>query len=272
MAISVNLVTQEQLIKNFSVENYCVFAFCGKGNFLVDFVEYTFQGDTLLFLSPFQNFQIKTGGVFENIQLLEFHGDFYCIEYHKKEVACNGLLFNNIFICPHIKVSEVCFREIISIFSRIKNESFSKSTYSQAVLRSYLQLILALSSKEKSSLLEKTEQNVEHKLASSFQKTLEKHFLTQRSVEFYAEKINIPTDTFSKKIKQLLGKTPSKLIQEKIILEAKKQLHLTNKSIKEIAFDMNFRDEFYFSRFFKKYVGQSPKYFRETVGISVVAK
>ena len=59
MAISVNLVTQEQLIKNFSVENYCVFAFCGKGSFLVDFVEYTFQGDTLLFLSPFQNFQIK---------------------------------------------------------------------------------------------------------------------------------------------------------------------------------------------------------------------
>jgi len=55
------------------------------------------------------------------------------------------------------------------------------------------------------------------------------------------------------------------------VLEAKKQLHLTHKSIKEIAFDLNFEDEFYFSRFFKKNVGLSPKHFRESVGISIVA-
>lgn len=271
MSISIKNISHTQLTTNFSVENYCVFAFCGSGSFSVDFVDYQYDGNTLLFLSPFQNFQ-KNEGNMEKINLLQFHGDFYCIEYHKKEVACNGLLFNNIFLLPHIKVSEKCFEEILHIFSRIENELLSESTYSQAILKSYLQLILALSSKEKSNILEKTEQNIGHNLAIDFQKSLEKYFLTERSLQFYAGLAHLSPDTFSKKIKYLLGKSPTKLIQERVILEAKKQLHLTHKSVKEIAFDMDFKDEFYFSRFFKKLVGQSPKHFRETVGISIVAK
>jgi len=73
-------------------------------------------------------------------------------------------------------------------------------------------------------------------------------------VSFYASALCLTPDSFSKKIKTLLGKTPNKLIQERVVLEAKKLLHLTYKSIKEVAFELNFEDEFYFSRFFKKNV------------------
>lgn len=62
------------------------------------------------------------------------------------------------------------------------------------------------------------------------------------------------------------------LIQERVTLEAKKLLHLTYKSVKEIANELNFEDEFYFSRYFKKNVGLSPTHYREKVGISIVAK
>ena len=62
------------------------------------------------------------------------------------------------------------------------------------------------------------------------------------------------------------------LIQERVTLEAKKLLHLTYKSVKEIAAELNFEDEFYFSRYFKKNVGVSPLRYREKVGISIVAK
>ena len=57
-----------------------------------------------------------------------------------------------------------------------------------------------------------------------------------------------------------------------MLLEAKKKLHLTYKSIKEIANELGFEDEFYFSRYFKKLTNVSPKTFRENVGISIVAK
>ena len=74
------------------------------------------------------------------------------------------------------------------------------------------------------------------------------------------------------KIKKHFGKSPTKLIQERTILEAKKLLHLTFKPIKEVAGALNFEDEFYFSRYFKKEVGVSPKKFREEVGVAFIAK
>ncbi|MDO5607449.1 MAG: AraC family transcriptional regulator [Capnocytophaga sp.] len=262
---------QNDFLDNFSVPNYCIFAFEGKGSFSVDFTEYEFQGKTLLFLTPYQHFQIVCGQL-EDMALLQFHGDFYCIEYHKKEVACNGLLFNNIFLMPHIHISTESYREIRTIFDKITNECISSNEFSQSVLKSYLQLVLALSSKEKSMMLNQETLGVDHNMASEFQSSLEKHYCTERSVMFYAGKAGLTVDAFSKKIKQSLGKTPTKLIQERVVLEAKKKLHLTHKSIKEIAYEMNFEDEFYFSRFFKKAVGQSPKHFRENVGLSVVAK
>jgi len=64
--------------------------------------------------------------------------------------------------------------------------------------------------------------------------------------------MHISPNTLSKKLKLEFGKPPSQLIQERVILEAKKLIHLTRKSIKEIASELNFEDEFYFSKYFKK--------------------
>ena len=168
-------------------------------------------------------------------------------------------------------MGEATFVEVKNLFRNITAELTEKNPFSEAVLRSYLQLILALSSKEKSLLLTDTPPQTDHTLATDFQELLEKHFLSERNLSFYAEALSLTPDAFSKKLKKLIGKTPSKLLQDRLVLEAKKQLHLTHKSIKEIAFDLNFEDEFYFSRFFKKNVGLSPKHFRESVGISIVA-
>ena len=173
---------------------------------------------------------------------------------------------------PHITVSEGVYAEIQTLFTRIEAEVASLSPYSEAVLRSYLQLILALSSKAKGEQIEDVPTEADHRLATDFQQLLETHFIDQRELPFYAEALHLTPDSFSKKIKKQLGKTPTQLLQERLVLEAKKQLHLTYKSIKEVAFYLNFDAPFYFSRFFKKHVGVSPKSFREHVGISIVAE
>jgi AraC-like DNA-binding protein len=49
-------------------------------------------------------------------------------------------------------------------------------------------------------------------------------------------------------------------------MEAKRELYLTNKTVKEIAYDLGFGDEHYFSRFFKNNAEVSPQIYRETVG------
>lgn len=58
------------------------------------------------------------------------------------------------------------------------------------------------------------------------------------------------------------------MINERIIIEAKRELYLTNKTIKQIAWELGYEDEYYFSRFFKVNADVSPQQYRETVGFA----
>jgi len=55
------------------------------------------------------------------------------------------------------------------------------------------------------------------------------------------------------------------LISERIIIEAKRELYLTNKAVKEIAYELGYDDEYYFSKFFKVNTDISPQLYRDTV-------
>src|SRR5690606_3762420 len=91
---------------------YQIFLLPGPIEVVVDFTSYQATSTSLLFLSPYQHLEWKTSMVQPVVQIL-FHGDFYCIEYHKKEVACNGLLFNNIYLQPFVNVSASVYDEIV---------------------------------------------------------------------------------------------------------------------------------------------------------------
>ncbi|MCP2044188.1 AraC family transcriptional regulator [Pontibacter sp. HSC-36F09] len=247
-------------------EFYNILLLEGSGTLSVDFTDYTFDGKIALFTSPYQHLCVTSGADFEVDQLI-FHGDFYCIEYHKNEVACNGLLFNNIYKQPFITLQD---EEIRLIFDKLRSELSQNEPHSEPILRSYLQLILAIASR-----IKKREQQLEAKSTlhpiEQFRELVEQHFLTQRNTPFYAEQMALSHSAFARKVKKHFGKSPSQLIQDRVVLEAKKQLHLTHKSIKEASAALNFEDEHYFSRYFKKHTGISPTHFREKVGISVVA-
>lgn len=259
--------------EDFKIENSPLYALLfvkGDVGFSVDGIPYCSKDHTVIFLTPFQVFEIVKGHLH---QLILFHGDFYCIEYHKKEVACNGLLFNNIYLEPFIRVDVSLFEELKMITNKMQNLLVAPSKYDEPILKSYLQLVLALCSKEKLNEIESKE-NKELLLVEdfTFQNELEQFFIEQREVSFYADRLSISVNSLSKKVKKQYGKSPSIMIQERVILEAKKLLHLTTKPIKEIASILNFEDEYYFSRYFKKAVGSSPKHYRERVGISRVAQ
>lgn len=241
----------------------------GTGEFRIDEVAFKFSGPALLFATPMQTLQLDHQGCL-SYSMIKFHSDFYCIETHREEVGCNGLLFNNIYIRPWIALDETTWQLFDQWIQQLQNEL--GGVYSEMVMRSFLQLILAKSSDIKLQLLE-LEANVRVKDESmeQFRKLLDQHFLQLHKPMDYAELLHISTNLLSKKSLKYFGKTPSQLIQERLILEAKKKLHLTNYSIKEIAFQMQFSDAYYFSRFFKKHTRVSPQLFRKRGGISEIA-
>lgn len=245
---------------------YHIFLLNGKGKICVDEVPYSFDGHCALFLTPYQKVKIN-GTTIVPIEKLAFHGDFYCIEYHKQEVACNGLLFNNIYQQPFIELPD---NEIPAIFRKIEQETTQQIPHTEPILKTYLQLILAIASRIKRLTQESAVP--EHALPlATFRTLLEENFISQRTPMFYAHALAMTPNQFTKQVTKYYRKSPSKLIQERVILEAKKLLHLSHKSSKEIASLMNFDDQHYFSRYFKKYTGVSPTEFRKQVGISIMA-
>lgn len=249
---------------------YNIFLLEGSGKVSVDLVEYIFEGKIALFTTPYQVIYFNTKQPL-NTRRLQFHGDFYCIEYHKKEVACNGLLFNNIYQQPYINLEAEGYIEMDYILGKLIIELENTSSYSTAVVRAYLQLILALCSKIKSTDTVMYEEKNSHHPLMNFKTLLENNFHKERQPSFYADQMGISPNNFSKICKQHFLKTPSTLIHERVILESKKWIHLSYKSMKEIAAELSFDDENYFSRYFKKHTGITPTAFRENVGISIVA-
>ena len=242
----------------------------GKGLYYADFGEFAFNGPVLLFSTPLQALRLDAI-IADEFHVLQFHSDFYCIEYHREEVACNGLLFNNIYIDPVINLAPDDIVFIEQLFDNITGEC-AQEEISEIVLRSYLQLFLAKSTTIKRRLMahqEKTE--VKDDLMERFRQLLDEHFLTLHKPNDYADLLAVSPNTLTKRCTKYFKKPPTHLITERLILEAKKQLHLTRKSIKEIAFALNFQDEFYFSRVFKKFTNVSPQAFRDKTGISIVA-
>jgi AraC-like DNA-binding protein len=79
----------------------------------------------------------------------------------------------------------------------------------------------------------------------------------------YAERLHVTPKTLGRLVREHLGTTPTELIRGRILTHAKWQLLHTLRPVKEIAREVGFPDELYFSRLFKKATGCSPTFFRE---------
>ncbi len=98
-----------------------------------------------------------------------------------------------------------------------------------------------------------------------FLELLEKGFLSERSVGHYADRLAITPDHLNEKIRKRTGRTASAMIQERLLLEAKRLLLHSDLSVKEVGYALNMKDPAYFSRWFLKMAGSSPSSFRQAV-------
>ena len=99
-------------------------------------------------------------------------------------------------------------------------------------------------------------------VTKAFRKTLEHNYIAEKRPVDYAQKLNISTPYLNECVKNTTGFSVSHHIQERIILEAKRLLYYSHKSVKEIASELGFDDYPYFSRLFTKVTGMTALAFR----------
>lgn len=95
---------------------------------------------------------------------------------------------------------------------------------------------------------------------------IDEHYLKEREVTFYAREVSLSEKRLGVITKQSLNLTVKQLIQRRLLLEAKRLISQRELSFKSIAFQLEFIDASYFSRFFKMYSGITPEQFRFSLG------
>jgi AraC-like DNA-binding protein len=103
-----------------------------------------------------------------------------------------------------------------------------------------------------------------YNLLKTFQKLIEKNFATLKLPKDYAELLYITPNHLNAICNDILGQSAGEVIRNRILLEAKRLLINADLSIAEIGYRLNFNDNSYFTRFFKKYAGITPEEFRRT--------
>ncbi|WP_433863054.1 helix-turn-helix domain-containing protein [Sphingobacterium thalpophilum] len=230
----------------------------------VDLAEYCVKQPSLFFVSPNQHLHIKKLGKEEG-HFIFYNRDFYCIQIHDEEVACNGLLFSNIYNMPIVELdnSEIPFFDYI--FRQMTDEFGLNDTSLEEMLRTYLKQLFIKSVrlwKIQNLGKELTEQNSDLEFFRKFTLLVDEHYKEKHHVADYAELLFMAPKTISHKFKRLNLPQPNDVIKNRILLEAKRLLVHTNLTAKEVAYELGYEDPAYFSRLFMQKSGETPSAFR----------
>jgi len=232
----------------------------GTGVYHIDFENYSFDGNVLFFLSPGQVFSVDTEAI-EEAYKLTFLRDFYCIQTHDKEVACNGVLFNNIYNTPFLQPTENDTLKLDFIITCLIDELKQSATGQYDMLQAYLKQFIVQAVRIKKDHYQ-IKDDVESQLFKDFSLLVEQNYKTIHSVTEYANRLGISPKSLTKHFQKIGSQTPSDFIKKRIILEAKRQLLYSSDSVKQIAFNLGYNDPAYFTRFFTKSTTKSPLHFK----------
>ncbi|WP_312075132.1 helix-turn-helix domain-containing protein [Chryseobacterium sp.] len=228
----------------------------GKGSHVIDFVEYSIENLQIHLLFPDQVHEWKIEKETIAYQLM-ISRDWY-------ESFLPSLRFSSAYYLQHpvFKVSEDIFQLLFHEFLAIQKELNDEYVFWE-LIKKRSEIIGLLVSKSVEGAYKDFDIFNSNPIISKFLNLINDHFKTERSVSFYAEKLNISANYLNIVCKKNLNFSASSLIQNRILLEAKRLLKVSEMSVKDIVYDLGFYDHASFSKFFKAKTGMTPSQFKE---------
>ena len=236
----------------------------GRGTFWADLAHHPFKATSLLFFSPYQTLRLVPESPVRG-HVVRFHANFLCVETFHAEVGCNGVLFNDPYGIPLVLLDDRAEAEVGGLVGRMRRELQECGLAHAEVLVSYLKMLLILATRLKLDQqgLRLGARGAGRPVLDELRRLIEAHYRGLHGPADYAERLHVTPKTLGRIVRKHLHKTLTELIRDRILIHAKWQLLHTLKPVKEVAREVGFEDELYFSRLFKKATGYSPTFFRE---------
>jgi AraC-like DNA-binding protein len=198
------------------------------------------------------------------VLILAFNRGFYCIHTNDSEVSCNGFLFFGSNYSPMVKLDDAESGRLRTLASVLQEEFDTTDQNQEEMLRLLLKrFIIRVTRLARKQLIDRKLPEKELELIRQFNILVEEHFKKYRKVTDYAGLMYRSPKTIANIFAMQGEKSPLEIIHDRLLLEAKRLLLYTEKSSKEIGWELGFEDPSQFNRFFKKQTTLPPKEFRE---------
>jgi len=224
----------------------------GNITFNIDFNDFETAGSQAVVIYPYQNIKIDLTD--KKGYLFLIHNDvFFGINQKIGSDYLNGFFINQLVSLSG--KNAITMRTLVDLLLEEYN-SGNRTLMMESYMFSILFHVSTLFD-ESPAILEYLDYPVFGKLMS----LIETHFITEKGAAFYIKKLNISAKKLNKICESITNKKIKYLIQDRIILEIRKELYLGKKTVKEIAYDLGFTEPSYLTRFTKKHTGLTPKEF-----------
>lgn len=256
-----SLLCQKDLVQELHRHDFFFVLFLekGKGEHSIDFTNYPVEDYSVFFMRPGQVHQLTLQQGSKGY-LMQFNREFYT----PQETPVNFVL-RKVSNKNHCALSVEKFSKLLWQLSFILEEYNQKQDHYKDVIKASLEVLFIELVRQSSNPKEITKEGTNYcqNQLEDFLELLQKHIVTHKQVTQYAQMMHLTTFQLNKITKETVGKSCSQLINEHIVLEAKRNLLATTNQVNQIAFDLGFEDPSYFIRFFKKHTNYSPEAFRK---------
>jgi AraC family transcriptional activator of pobA len=212
------------------------------------------RNNKIFCVAPGQAHRIETTGNTQGYVIL-FNESFLYLDEHAFDPFYHEGLFRIFSASGGLDVQYSLLRDLNDISAKMAIEFNNRFRFRSEMLSRYFKIFLTYLTRESEHILQFTVQTREVAWVQMFMELLEQKYKTIKKVSGYAVDMGISPNYLNEIVKRVTGYTASHHIQQRIILEAKRQAVYSNTCMKEIAYNLGFSDTAHFSKRFKSITG-----------------
>ena len=185
-----------------------------------------------------------------------------------RDLARDEPAFKGLFqapTCASLAGDPTHTQELADTVPKLRRELIWKAPASAAAAAARLTTVLvsAVRALHEPAELTAAATNPRAALVARFREKVESHLRMGLSIAQYAKTLSVTPARLRAACLEVTGKPPVRIVEDRLLLEAKRNLTYTNMTVAETAYSLGFADPAYFSRFFSKLAGESPGTFRK---------